>query len=103
MRSCSAAGMPIPRSVTATATLPGELEDLLDQRREPQPLGPHQLAVLPDARLVADDSVGEVIGGGADDGKRGAQLVRHGGDELELLTREVLRASRRDDEEADAD
>src|SRR6185437_15663728 len=82
---------------------PRVLERLLDQLGETPPFTANELAVLADARLVADDAVGEVIRGGANDGERRAQLVRHGGDELELLPREIVRAPRRGDEKSHAD
>ena len=97
MTSCSmGAAQPGARTnARCPDSMPGELENLLDHLGQAASLITHQLAVLANLLLVFDHAVGEIFGGGSDDRQRRPQLVRHGGDELHLLTRELLRASRR--------
>ena len=96
MQAAASIGTGAQRKAALPGLDPGELEDLLDHLGQPAAFAADQLAVLADLRIVVHHAVGEVVGGGADHRERRAQLVRHGGDELHLLPRQVLRAPRRD-------
>ena len=66
-------------------------------RRRPSPRT--SSPYLRTCRLVVDDAVGEVLGGGSDDRERRAELVRDRRDEFHLLLREPLRAAGRQEQQ----
>ena len=71
---------------------PCKEQHALDHFREAARLRLNARAVLLDARRVGDERLGEILGRRPDDRHGCTKLVRNGGDELDLLSRQTFRA-----------